>query len=89
MELVLLFGHRAYGALVFKQSFELKSNVRGPGAVAILWKLATLILADAQPSHFLSHSRLDFVPWSTNSETLATRLVGELFGRQTHNPSVH
>ena len=80
MELVLLFGHRAYGALVFKQSFELKSNVRGPGAVAILWKLATLILADAQSSHVLSIRRLDVVPRTTYPETPAARLAGEVLG---------
>ena len=58
---------------------------RGAWLMCFRWKLATLILADAQSSHFLSIRRLNVVPLATYTETLAARLAGEVLGCQGHH----
>ena len=69
VELEVLRRHASYRSLSGKETGELQPDVAGSCAIAILWQLAVLILANAQAANFFSaraNSRL-----STASSTRA------------------
>ena len=88
MKLLLLVTHLPNGRLAFKQSAELQTDVCRTRAIAILWKLASLILADAQTPHLLFHCRLHLLPGSAWPQTAAARLAGMVLRGDAHHEAL-
>ena len=82
MELKVLCRHASDGSSPRNEARELQANITSPCAVAILWQLATLILANAQATNSIVvlhpffkdgfHFSLHFSPRTARVEAFAT-----------------
>ena len=98
VELKVLCRHASNGSSPRNEARELQANVAGPCAIAILWQLATLILANAQATNSIVvfhpffkdgfHLCLHFSPRTARVEAFATRFRRKLLWGRRHEEAL-
>ena len=88
MELHVVLRRLADRRLALVQPAELRADVGGAGAIAILWEPTLFVLANAQPPNPAAHRGLHLLPRTARVETLAARLARVLLWRQGDDESL-